>query len=196
MIIKGVYFIGENSNAHEGIAFRESLFQDNYASAGGIGICINATTVPILDNYKSINNSAKYYANDFGYQPNQIDLLSVIAAHSNDDNPLYPVTDSNSTYYFPKQTTIKYAKNFSVTYGNFTKTVKVGNQEFLLIQQGADDVSLKGNFEEKNIITIPVESVGVFDRTIIPYIEVIFFNGLNTYILYFQKKFFHFIIIL
>jgi len=169
----GVYFIGENSNSH-GISFEESLFKNNFADAGGIGVCINATTNPKLGNYKSVNNSAKYYADEFGYQPNQIDLLSVIAAHSSEDNPLYSIVDNNSTFYFPKQANIEFAKNFSVKYGNFTKTVKVGDEEFLLIQSGASDlIDISKDFDDKHIINIPVSSVGVFDRSVIPYIELL-----------------------
>jgi len=170
----GVYFIGENSNPKEGIAFKNSLFQNNFAEAGGIGICINETTVPKNINYRSVNNSALYYANDFGYQPNQINLLSVIAAHSSDDNPLYSVTDSkNSTFYFPRKTTIKYAKNFSVEYGNFTKIVTVGKEKFLLVQEGAEFDSYPPEFEEKDVIHVPIDNVGIYDRTVVPYIELL-----------------------
>ncbi|ORX42122.1 hypothetical protein BCR36DRAFT_374703 [Piromyces finnis] len=170
----GVYFIGENSNPQKGTVFRNSLFENNYAEAGGIGICINETTVPILDNYESINNNAKYYAGEFGYQPNQIDLLSVIAAHSSSDNPLYTVTDSkNSTYYFPRQTKVEYAKHFSVEYGNFTKVVTVNDEKFLLIQDGIDSDNLPEEYDDKHIIKIPIETVGIYDKTVIPYIELL-----------------------
>ncbi|KAL6624927.1 hypothetical protein LY90DRAFT_508138 [Neocallimastix californiae] len=177
----GVYFIGENSNPKEGIKFVESLFQDNYADAGGIGVCINETTIPILQNYRSINNSALYYASEFGYQPNQIDLLSVIEAHSSsiaDDNPLYQITDfKNETNYFKNRAEIKYAKNFSVEYTNFTKIVTVDDEKFLLMQDGSDFEYYKflegETFEESKTIYVPVENVGVYDRSVVPYIELL-----------------------
>ncbi|OUM64256.1 hypothetical protein PIROE2DRAFT_60777 [Piromyces sp. E2] len=173
----GVYFIGENSNPHEGITFSNSIFENNYAEAGGIGVCINDTTVPILNNYKAINNKAKYYADDFGFQPNQIDLLSVIAAHSASDNPLYTITDSkNSTFYFPRQSKIEYAKHFNVEYGNYTKYLTVNDEKFLLIQDGNDNDNIPsnyGDYDEKHIIKIPIENVGIYDKTVLPYIELL-----------------------
>jgi len=186
----GVYFIGENSNPHEGISFDKSLFQNNRADAGGIGICINDTTVPQLGEYISINNKAEYYADDFGFQPNQIDLLSVIAAHSSSDNPLYTITDSkNSTFYFPRQAKVEYAKHFSVEYGNFTKylTVNVNDVEYkyLLIQDGIDVEHLPSGYSDENIIKIPIETVGIYDKTVVPFIEVSFFLYWILFILFF-----------
>jgi len=175
----GVYFIGENSNPKEGIAFRNSLFENNYADAGGVGVCINETTIPILENNISKNNSALYYASEFGYQPNEIDLLSVIPAHSSSsDNPLYEIPEfKNDTNYFVSRITIQEAKNFKVEYTNYTKIVTVGDEQFLLLQDGADYEYYQSHggkeFDSNKIIYVPIEKTGIYDKSVVPYIELL-----------------------
>jgi len=68
----GVYFIDNdinNINLSESLTIGHCILQDNSAIVGGIGFSFNENIAPSLVDNESVNNTANYYGDEFGYQP-------------------------------------------------------------------------------------------------------------------------------